>query len=154
MNSFLEANKTFLSYSLILIILIPIFGIKLLLSFLGNIVLLLFLIPESPRWLIKNNNPEKGFNILTKISGKKIAEKEFIEIKNSIRKFKESESVNICVLDAGLTSEQIEKISSSVDDIKKAEWDIKVPGYKVLKKEWLKSQVSRAFIPKYFPELE
>ena len=45
MNSFLEANKTFLSYSLILIILISIFGIKLLLSFLGNIVLLLFLIP-------------------------------------------------------------------------------------------------------------
>ena len=45
MNSFLEANKTFLSYSLILIILIYIFGIKLLLSFLGNIVLLLFLIP-------------------------------------------------------------------------------------------------------------
>ena len=42
MNSFLD--KTFLSYSLILI-LIPIFGIKLLLSFLGNIVLLLFLIP-------------------------------------------------------------------------------------------------------------
>ena len=45
MNSFLEANKTFLSYSLILIILIPIFGINFLLSFLGNIVLLLFLIP-------------------------------------------------------------------------------------------------------------
>ena len=44
MNSFI-ANKTFLSYSLILIILIPIFGIKFLLSFLGNIVLLLFLIP-------------------------------------------------------------------------------------------------------------
>ena len=54
----------------------------------GLFILLLFLIPESPRWLIKNNNPEKGFNILTKISGKKIAEKEFIEIKNSISKFK------------------------------------------------------------------
>ena len=46
------------------------------------------------------------------------------ELIHSIRKFKESESVNICVLDAGLTSEQIEKVSSSVDDIKKAEWDI------------------------------
>ncbi len=54
----------------------------------GLFILLLFLIPESPRWLIKNNNPEKGFNILTKISGEKIAEKEFIEIKNSISKFK------------------------------------------------------------------
>ena len=72
------------------------------------------------------------------------------ELIHSIRKFKESESINICVLDAGLTSEQIEKISSSVDDIKKAEWDIQIPFHKK-KKEWLKSQISRAFLPKYFP---
>ena len=45
MNSFLKTNKTFLSYFLILIILIPIFGINFLLSLLGNIILLLFLIP-------------------------------------------------------------------------------------------------------------
>ena len=75
------------------------------------------------------------------------------ELIHSIRKFKESESVNICVLDAGLTSEQIEKISSSVDDIKKAEWDIQIPFHKK-KKEWLKSQISRAFLPKYFPNYE
>ena len=62
------------------------FGLEMIPS--GLFIVLLFLIPESPRWLIKNNNPEKGFNILTKISGKKIAEKEFIEIKNSISKFK------------------------------------------------------------------
>ena len=62
------------------------FGLEMIPS--GLFILLLFLIPESPRWLIKNSNPEKGFNILTKISGKKIAEKEFIEIKNSINKFK------------------------------------------------------------------
>jgi Lipopolysaccharide biosynthesis proteins, LPS:glycosyltransferases len=29
-----------------------------------------------------------------------------------------------------------------------------VPGYKVNGKEWLKSQVSRAFLPKYFPDYE
>ena len=62
------------------------FGLEMIPS--GLFILLLFLIPESPRWLIKNNDPEKGFNILTKISGEKIAEKEFIEIKNSISKFK------------------------------------------------------------------
>ena len=61
------------------------FGLEMIPS--GLFILLLFLIPESPRWLIKNNNPEKGFNILTKISGEKIAEKELIEIKNSISKF-------------------------------------------------------------------
>ena len=41
--------------------------------------------------------------------------------------------------------------SGKVKEIKKAEWDIEVPGYKVGDKEWLKSQVSRAFLPKYFP---
>jgi hypothetical protein len=46
------------------------------------------------------------------------------------------------------------KLSQKVDDIKHAEWNIKVPAFKVMKKEWLKSQVSRAFLPKYFPGYE
>jgi len=41
-----------------------------------------------------------------------------------------------------------------VDEIKSANWDIDVPALKVLGKEWLKSQVSRAFLPKYFPNYE
>jgi hypothetical protein len=45
MNYFLKANKNFLTYSLILLIVIPIFGINFFISFLGNILLLLFLIP-------------------------------------------------------------------------------------------------------------
>ena len=45
MNYFLKVNKTILVYSAIALILIPIFGINFLLSFLGNILLLLFLIP-------------------------------------------------------------------------------------------------------------
>ena len=45
MNYFLKANKNLLTYSLIILILIPIFGINLFMSFLGNILLLLFLIP-------------------------------------------------------------------------------------------------------------
>ena len=45
MNNFLKVNKTILTYSLILLIVIPIFGINFLISFLGNILLLLFLIP-------------------------------------------------------------------------------------------------------------
>ena len=35
------------------------------------------------------------------------------ELIHSIRKFKESENVDICVLDAGLTADQIEKINTS-----------------------------------------
>ena len=73
------------------------------------------------------------------------------ELVNSILQFKESDDVDICILDAGLTDEQKNTLSKKVKQIKKAEWDIEVPGYKIGKKEWLKSQVSRAFLPKYFP---
>ena len=45
MNSFLKDNKNLLTYSLIILIFVPIFGINFFLSFLGNILLLLFLIP-------------------------------------------------------------------------------------------------------------
>ena len=45
MNYFLKANKNILVYSLIIFIVIPIFGINFFISFLGNILLLLFLIP-------------------------------------------------------------------------------------------------------------
>ena len=76
------------------------------------------------------------------------------ELVDSIKRFEESENVAICILDAGLEKEQIEKLSKKVDEIKPAEWDIQVPDYKVKGKEWLKSQVSRAFLPKYFPSYE
>ena len=76
------------------------------------------------------------------------------ELVDSIKRFKESEKVAICILDAGLTSEQKEKLSKKVDEIKSAEWDIEVSDFKVRGKEWLKSQVSRAFLPKYFPKYE
>ena len=45
MNYFLKANKNLLTYSLIILIVIPIFGINFFISFLGNILLLLVFIP-------------------------------------------------------------------------------------------------------------
>ena len=76
------------------------------------------------------------------------------ELIDSVKRFKESEKTAICILDAGLTQEQKEKLSKKVDEIKLAEWDIEVPDNKVKGREWLKSQVSRAFLPKYFPNYE
>ena len=73
------------------------------------------------------------------------------ELVNSIKRFRESESIAICIMDAGLNSKQIQILEKKVDIIKKAEWDIQVPDYKIKGREWLKSQVSRAFIPNYFP---
>ena len=76
------------------------------------------------------------------------------ELINSIKRFKESSNVAICILDAGLTNEQKKILSTKVDEIKLAEWDIEVPDSKIKGREWLKSQVSRAFLPKYFPSYE
>ena len=76
------------------------------------------------------------------------------ELINSIKRFKESSNVAICILDAGLTNEQKKILSTKVDEIKLAEWDIDVPDSKIKGREWLKSQVSRAFLPKYFPSYE
>ena len=45
MNYFLKANKNLLIYSVIILLIIPIFGINFLLSFISNILILLFLIP-------------------------------------------------------------------------------------------------------------
>ena len=45
MDYFLKGNKTLLTYTLITLIVISIFGINFFISFLGNILLVLFLIP-------------------------------------------------------------------------------------------------------------
>jgi len=76
------------------------------------------------------------------------------ELVDSINKHPESKKISICVLDAGLKESQIKSIEKKVFKIKKANWDIEVPNYKVSGKEWLKSQVSRAFLPNYFPEFK
>ena len=76
------------------------------------------------------------------------------ELIDSIKRFKESSKISICILDAGLNQDQKEKLLYKVDEIKSAEWDIEVPEFKVRGKEWLKSQVSRAFLPKYFPNYD
>ena len=76
------------------------------------------------------------------------------ELVDSIKSFKKSEEIAICILDAGLLEDQKNILKKKVDEIKSAEWDIKVSAFKVKGKEWLKSQVSRAFLPKYFPNYE
>jgi len=45
MNYFLKANKNLLTYSLITLILVPIFGINFFISLISNVLILLFLIP-------------------------------------------------------------------------------------------------------------
>ena len=77
-----------------------------------------------------------------------------LELIDSIKAHDQSKEISICILDAGLKESQVNILKTKVYSIKKAKWDIQVPGYKVLNKEWLKSQVSRAFLPNYFPEFK
>ena len=74
------------------------------------------------------------------------------ELVDSIKRFDESKEFDICILDAGLEASQIEILEKKVNKIKKAKWDIEVPSFKIKGREWLKSQVSRAFLPNYFPD--
>jgi len=45
MNHFLNVNKTLLTFSLITLILVPIFGLNFLVTLIGNILIILLLIP-------------------------------------------------------------------------------------------------------------
>lgn len=56
----------------------------------GLFIVLLIIIPESPRWLIKNKKFDKGYNILQAISGEAIAQKELAEIRETVNHKKSS----------------------------------------------------------------
>ena len=73
---------------------------------------------------------------------------------NSINRFEQSKTLKICILDAGMTQDQIKKIEKKVYIIKKAKWDIEVSNLRIKNREWLKSQICRPFLPEYFPEFE
>ena len=64
-----------------------------------------------------------------------LADSKYFELLNelidSILSFKESESITICILDAGLEMDQIKILEKKVHKIVKAKWDIEVPQYKI-----------------------
>lgn len=62
------------------------FGMEMLPALL--LLALLFLVPESPRWLIQAGRGDQGRHILEMISGKKVAGKEFTEILQSLKEGK------------------------------------------------------------------
>jgi MFS transporter, SP family, xylose:H+ symportor len=56
------------------------------------LLVMMFLVPESPRWLTKKNREEEAFRILAKVDGKKHAQREMAAIKETIAH--ESESIS------------------------------------------------------------
>ena len=76
------------------------------------------------------------------------------ELVDSLKRFKECENTAIFIMDAGLTDKQKSILSSKVDETNPADCDIEVPEFNVKESEWLKSQVSRDFLPKYLPNYQ
>ncbi len=72
---------------------------------------LLFIIPETPRWLIKKGSAEKGYQILLKISGEAMAKLELAEIKSS---FNHSKAKLSALLKPGLRLALIVGVGLSV----------------------------------------
>jgi hypothetical protein len=76
-----------------------------------------------------------------------------LEWLHSVRRFKESAEIDICILDAGLTAAQIARLAPHVKTIVNPEWPVKLPAYKI-KGEYLKACVCRPFLPQIFPGYE
>jgi hypothetical protein len=70
---------------------------------------------------------------------------------DSIRRFPQSRSMDICILDAGLTEEQRSALRPLVRTIVNPDWPCALPASKIEGKEFLKACVCRPFLPEIFP---
>lgn len=74
-----------------------------------------------------------------------------LEWVHSIRSFPQSEGMDICVLDVGLSEDEVAILTPLVTTVKKAEWPAKIPDYKIKGREFYKACVNRPFLKDYFP---
>lgn len=77
-----------------------------------------------------------------------------IEWVHCVRSFPQSKDMDIGILNAGLTTKQVEILESEGCIVKEAKWPCDLPPSKIKGKEYLKSCVCRPFIPDYFPEYD
>jgi hypothetical protein len=69
----------------------------------------------------------------------------------SVRQFKESAGMDICIIDSGLTPRQIDELKPLVKSLINPDWPEGIPKKKTKGKERLKSCVCRPFIRDMFP---
>lgn len=77
-----------------------------------------------------------------------------LEWLHSVRSFEQSKEMDICILDAGLTKAQRERLAPHVASIVNPEWPDGLPMNKVKGKEYLKGCICRPFIPDMFPNYD
>ncbi len=70
---------------------------------------------------------------------------------HSVRRHPESKSIDINILDAGLSEEQRAELTPLVSKIINPDWPCDLPEHKVRGREFLKACVCRPFLPQLFP---
>ena len=70
-----------------------------------------------------------------------------LEWVHSIRRFPQSAGMDICILNAGLTDQQVQRLKDEGCIVKEAQWPCDLPAYKIRGREYLKSCICRPFIP-------
>lgn len=73
---------------------------------------------------------------------------------HSVQKFPESQKIDINILDAGLTSDQVATLKKDGYGVQAPDWPAAVPAYKIRGREYLKACVCRPFLPDIFPGYE
>ena len=77
-----------------------------------------------------------------------------VEWLHSLRSYEQGRAASVCILDVGLSEEQVEYLKPRVDRIVNPEWPMKLPASRVRGREYLKACVCRPFIPEIFPGYE
>lgn len=70
---------------------------------------------------------------------------------HSIRRHEQSQNMDICILDAGLTADQRNILTPLVTIIQSAGWPDAIPDHKIKGREYYKACVNRPFLKDYFP---
>jgi hypothetical protein len=73
---------------------------------------------------------------------------------HSVRSFKESAAIDLCIIDGGLTSEQLNELRPLVKTIVNPAWPAGIPSRKTKGKDRLKTCVCRPFIREMFPDYD
>lgn len=73
---------------------------------------------------------------------------------HSIRRFPQSQGSAICIMDVGLSSEQVAKLRAIDCIVHKPDWPCHIPERQIRGREYLKGCVCRPFINKYFPNFD
>jgi lipopolysaccharide biosynthesis glycosyltransferase len=76
-----------------------------------------------------------------------------LDLVHSIRACEESRDVDLCIMDVGLTPQQVTHLSSLVTRVVATNWDLDFAGRDQCP-SWFKAMICRPHLPRYFPDYD